>query len=149
MLQPRIWLLGLFPFRPIIPIGCRPAPAECGLDRPATRATDRRRARCVVTIGHPTGGCRRSPRTSTARLANRFRATRLARNSPIGNPQTDSNVRLYPLDHCHLRRLPAAEPAVEFEARGWHQQSVQGCDAKIAPNASQRIGSPCSRSAIG
>src|ERR1700726_261847 len=99
MLQPRIWLLGLFPFRPIIPIGCRPAPAECGLDRPATRATDRRRTRCVVTIGHPTGGCRRSPRTSTARLANRFRATRLARNSPIGNPQTDSNVRLYPLDH--------------------------------------------------
>src|ERR1700730_1157956 len=50
MLQPRVWLLGLFPFRPIIPIGCRPAPAEGGLDRPATRATDRRRARCVVTI---------------------------------------------------------------------------------------------------
>src|ERR1700730_8634191 len=79
MLQSRVWLLGLFPFRPIIPIGCRPAPAEGGLDRPATRATDRRRARCVVTIApsfarHPTGRCRRSPRTSTARLANGFRA---------------------------------------------------------------------------
>src|ERR1700730_2836881 len=38
MLQPRICLLGLLPFRPIIRIGCRPAPAECGLDRPAARA---------------------------------------------------------------------------------------------------------------
>src|ERR1700674_6025370 len=113
MLQPRIWLLGLFPFRPIIPIGCRPAPAECGLDRPATRATDRGRARCVVTIGHPTGGCRRSPRTSMARLLNRFRATRLARNSPIGNPKR-IQTSLYLLDHCHLRRLRAAEPAAEI-----------------------------------
>src|SRR4051794_38559448 len=38
MLQPRICLLGLLPFRPIIRIGCRPTPAECGLDRPAARA---------------------------------------------------------------------------------------------------------------
>src|ERR1700749_4897668 len=38
MLQPRICLLGLLPFRPIIRIGCRPSPAECGLDRPAARA---------------------------------------------------------------------------------------------------------------
>src|SRR3954453_18272233 len=38
MLQPRICLLGLLPFRPIIRIGCRPIPAECGLDRPAARA---------------------------------------------------------------------------------------------------------------
>jgi hypothetical protein len=30
--------LGLLPFRPIIRIGCRPTPAECGLDRPAARA---------------------------------------------------------------------------------------------------------------
>lgn len=35
MLQTRTWLLGLFPFRPIIRIGCRPTPAECGPDRPA------------------------------------------------------------------------------------------------------------------
>src|SRR6202171_6530362 len=45
---------------------------------------------------------------------------------PNRESQTDSNVRLYLLDHCHLRRLPAAEPAVEFEATGWHPQSVQG-----------------------
>ena|SRR5713101_1184428 len=38
MLQPRICLLGVLPFRPIIRIGCRPTPAECGLDRPAARA---------------------------------------------------------------------------------------------------------------
>src|ERR1700726_4822055 len=38
MLQPRICLLGLLPFRPIIRIGCRPTPAESGLDRPAARA---------------------------------------------------------------------------------------------------------------
>jgi hypothetical protein len=38
MLRPRICLLGLLPFRPIIRIGCRPTPAECGLDRPAARA---------------------------------------------------------------------------------------------------------------
>src|SRR6266403_6360953 len=38
MLQPRIYLLGLLPFRPIIRLGCRPTPAECGLDRPAARA---------------------------------------------------------------------------------------------------------------
>src|SRR6202035_5181097 len=38
MLQPHICLLGLLPFRPIIRIGCRPTPAECGLDRPAARA---------------------------------------------------------------------------------------------------------------
>src|SRR5258708_3164419 len=38
MLQPRICLLGVLPFRPIIRIGCRPTPAECGLDRSAARA---------------------------------------------------------------------------------------------------------------
>src|SRR6266404_6215663 len=38
MLQPRIYLRGLLPFRPIIRLGCRPTPAECGLDRPAARA---------------------------------------------------------------------------------------------------------------
>jgi hypothetical protein len=38
MLQPRIYLLGLLPFRPIIRIGCRPTPAECGLHRPAAPA---------------------------------------------------------------------------------------------------------------
>src|SRR5258708_39013118 len=38
MLQPRICLLGVLPFRPIIRIGCRPNPAQCGLDHPAARA---------------------------------------------------------------------------------------------------------------
>src|SRR5258706_8841773 len=38
MLQPRICLLGVLPFRPIIRIGCRATPAECGLDRQAARA---------------------------------------------------------------------------------------------------------------
>jgi hypothetical protein len=37
MLQTRTWLLGRLPFRPIIRIGCRPTPAECGPDRPAAR----------------------------------------------------------------------------------------------------------------
>src|ERR1700730_13789508 len=119
--------------------GCSPCGPRDGSQAPTVRSHDRSSDRGLPALSPNIHGP----------SGEQIRATRLARNSPIGNPQTDSNVRLYPLDHCHLRRLPAAEPAVEFEARGWHQQSVQGCDAKIAPNASQRIGSPCSRSAIG
>jgi hypothetical protein len=50
MLKTRTWLLGLFPLRPIVRIGCRPTPAECGPDRPA--APERKIASARTTRLH-------------------------------------------------------------------------------------------------
>jgi DNA-binding HxlR family transcriptional regulator len=44
MLQPCIWLLGLFRLRPIIRIGCRPTLPECGLESKIRSLNDRAHA---------------------------------------------------------------------------------------------------------
>src|SRR6266446_2762099 len=117
MLQPRICLLGLLPFRPIIRIGCRPIPAECGLDRPAARARQIAGARMTRLHGSAVLG---SVRLSLERGD--------LEPGPVGAPGTSTAclvVSSPPDSHGPAKmRGPAARPQVRSEDRSGSKSAV-------------------------
>jgi len=119
MLQPRICLLGLLPFRPIIRIGCRPTPAECGLDRPAARARQIAGVRMTRLHGSAVLG---SVRLSLERGD--------LEPGPVGAPGTSTAclwLSLVPADsHGPAKMRGPARPQVPLRTAPGHERRSDG-----------------------